>query len=361
MMKNIKSPKLLLIFLLLFSIVFIQCRKDDKDSTENIVKIVDNITQPTVWNSDNIYVIDKWDFYVDSELRIEPGTIIRLPENHSITVSKSGDTQGKIIAEGTPANPIIFTSIHDSEDSEQLPKARDWGRITLQGTEGSVFRYCEFYYGGLGESERGTLVLSSEASATVAYCTFAYCGGGRDGNRYFGALNASSAQNNTVINNNIFYSNTLPLSISPEISIDNSNVFSQQFHTNVYNGIFVDGISISSNTTWAATEVAFALTNVTTTIEEGAVLTLGNHVVLKFTNVSSTLELSEGTASLSNYDGEGVYFTSFRDDERKGDTNGDGGASMPNTADWEGIYDVAGDTYMSWSNILYNNESPVVK
>ena len=46
-------------------------------------------------------------------------------------------------------------------------------------------------------------------------------------------------------------------------------------------------------------------------------------MVLKFKSGSVFL-LEDGASALVNYNGTGVYFTSYRDDARKGDTNGDG-------------------------------------
>ncbi len=66
-----------------------------------------------------------------------------------------------------------------------------------------------------------------------------------------------------------------------------------------------------------------------------------------------------GTASLPNYNGSGVYFTSYKDDTLKGDTNGDGAASSPANSDWVGIYDntntIPSPYYYPWSNIRYDS------
>ena len=69
----------------------------------------------------------------------------------------------------------------------------------------------------------------------------------------------------------------------------------------------------------------------------------------------STLVLQAGTSALVNYNGTGVYFTSYKDDAHGGDTNGDGAGSAPMAGDWGGIYNDATSTYMSWANILYEN------
>jgi hypothetical protein len=63
--------------------------------------------------------------------------------------------------------------------------------------------------------------------------------------------------------------------------------------------------------------------------------------------------VDDGERGLINYNGEGVFFTSFRDDSLKGDSNGDGDVTTPADGDWQGIY-YSGD-YFSWPNILYDS------
>ena len=73
------------IFLHLASIFFLliilssDCEKDPApDPVEsNVVEVKENINSPTLWDGDSIYLIKKWDFYVNNTLTIEPGTVIK--------------------------------------------------------------------------------------------------------------------------------------------------------------------------------------------------------------------------------------------------------------------------------------------
>ena len=78
---------------------------------------------------------------------------------------------------------------------------------------------------------------------------------------------------------------------------------------------------------------------------------MGDDVILKFCSGRGIYYQGD---NLINYNGEGVWFTSYRDDTLGGDTNGDGAITSPADGDWEGIYNGIARAYEAWSNILYD-------
>ena len=221
-----------------------------------------------------------------------------------------------------------------------------------------MFNYCAFYYGGNGGYH--TTLNISDSITTVTNCTFVTNTGGKSGDFYYGALNSMDSLTGTVITGNRFYNNTLPLSIETTYNIDDSNIFQNTDGSliNTYNGIFVNSTNeIETAISWGETEVAFVINDNDLYIESGASLTLANDVVLKFTS-GSELVIPDGESDLVNHGGTGVYFSSYKDDALKGDTNGDGTATSPASGDWVGIYDGSGVTsdpyYFLWTNIFYD-------
>ena len=351
--------------ILLIGIVTIpSCNIGDTTTTETIT-VSSDINSPTTWKGDNIYIIDKDNLYLNAELTIEAGAIIKMMSGSNIMLNRNGN----IIANGTSSKPIVFTSIKDdnngsdsnSDGDNTVPAAGDWGYINLNGSQNSTFTHCKFLYGGRDNSNPATVDVSSEAKAIFDNCTFAYNSGGLLNSIYVGALNASNASAETSITNCKFYGNNVPVTINAEMSMDNSNSFSNDKLGNKCNGIFISGSNISTDISWLEDEVAFVVTAANLDIETNRTLTFGNNVVVKFVEHSTLTVSNEGC--LINHDGNGVFFTSLKDDERKGDTNGDGNETIPEVADWTGIYINGWKSvgYATWPNIFYNDPHPPVK
>lgn len=323
----------------------------------NVIEITADIENPTTWISGKIYVIKKWDFYVLNTLTIPENVIVKFHPTMGPNLTLGGT--GTIIANGTAAKPVIFTSYKDDahggdtngDGSATTPAVEDWGSISTNGLNGSVFNRCHFYYSG--KSQYAALDLPVNSIATVTNCVFAFNSGFYGD---MGALSAAAAGPGTVIQNNVFYNNAKPLSISTAFNLDNSNTFhnpADASQKNTYNGIFVESMNeIENPLSWTEDEVAFVIDDNDFWIN--AALTLGNNVVLKF-RPSATIVLNSGANPIVNYNGTGVYFTSYKDDSKKGDTNADGSATTAADSDWNGIYNNVSSVYMTWSNILYDS------
>lgn len=355
-MKYLKELVLISISLILFA----SC-DDDSDlnngDDSSIVIIETGIDDVTTWYADSIYIVTEW-IDISNSLVIEAGTIIKFETGAALYLA----TGGTILAQGTSENPIIFTSWRDdthggdtNEDGDLTsPDREDWDFVSTDGYNGSVFNFCEFYYGGGSGNYSYTLDISGKNN-TVTNCTFAHNAGTTESGYERGALDAGGSDGDCTIGANLFYDNEVPLVINAAVSLSNSN----QFHNpdspevkNDYNGIFVSyATSFDGNVSWGETEVAFVLYG-QNIIEEGESLSLSNNTCLKFKPDSELWLGDEGV--LVNYDGSMVAFTSYKDDTWKGDTNGDGDITSPSTGDWYGIYlNAPPYGWYHWPNIYF--------
>src|SRR5690606_30913385 len=157
-MKNIETkfkskPKMKKINLLsvvtLVAILMAACSSDDDNFNPNpepgpigeeITK-TGKISENETWTAENIYVLDgKVVVSEGATLTIEPGTIIKGAEGQESLASALVVDQGaKLMAEGTPSKPIIFTSVLDGIEPGQTTGTLSnsdvglWGGLIVLG------------------------------------------------------------------------------------------------------------------------------------------------------------------------------------------------------------------------------------
>jgi hypothetical protein len=119
------------------ALTLLSCRKSDivVDNTKRVVDDGSGIGNVT-WTADEDYMLEGFVFVNPGQtLTIEPGTVIRAKtgqgENASALIISRG---AKIIAEGTPDKPIIFTVEGDDlEGSVPIESRGLWGGLIILG------------------------------------------------------------------------------------------------------------------------------------------------------------------------------------------------------------------------------------
>lgn len=125
------------ILILLLLIALSSCRKSPY-ILEKSIEITDlgGGTGTATWTNDKSYLISGFVFVNDGQtLTIEPGTIIRARTGQgSLASALIVSRGGRIIAEGTPTEPIIFTVEGDDLEGSVPEEARGlWGGLIILG------------------------------------------------------------------------------------------------------------------------------------------------------------------------------------------------------------------------------------
>jgi len=120
-------------------------RPDDDVEARPEVMVTDasiNAGETVVWTADNVYVLDGAVFVEDgAELHIEAGTVVKALDGQGTSASALIVARGgKLFAEGTASEPVIFTSIQDNISSPDLLTYESrglWGGVVLLGHAGT--------------------------------------------------------------------------------------------------------------------------------------------------------------------------------------------------------------------------------
>ncbi|MCC6649690.1 MAG: T9SS type A sorting domain-containing protein, partial [Candidatus Eisenbacteria bacterium] len=276
-------------------------------------------------------------------LTIAPGVVIKnQPSTGGIVCD------GALIADGTPAQPIVFTSLYDDQfgvpqdtngdGATTTPGTGNWQYIRFTSTSNdatSILDNCRISYGSYysGDSwPAGVWVTSASPRLTNNFIFKCYYGIRTDGD------SAPIIDLNTF--DNLTYA---PIAMSvlsdPQISTNNT------YTTNVYNALALISETLSQNCRLkyrpnvgnpASPTFAYLPTG-TITVGSGVTLSIDPQVVLKPTS-SFVMFYVNGALNMvgSNNTTHRVFVTSKRDDAISGDTTPTD-SSTPQAGDWGNI------------------------
>lgn len=120
-----KKFNLLFSMVLISALLFTSCEKETTDpiiDADPTARITANITENTTWKSGNVYILGGRITVMNGvTLTIEPGVIIKGEAGTGANATALLVARGaKIMAEGTAAKPIIFTSVADEIMPEDI-------------------------------------------------------------------------------------------------------------------------------------------------------------------------------------------------------------------------------------------------
>ncbi|MEI7513023.1 MAG: right-handed parallel beta-helix repeat-containing protein [bacterium] len=119
-------------------------------------------------------------------------------------------------------------------------------------------------------------------------------------------------------------------------------LFTPSFSHQAFAITYLDKVDITSDTTWTKAESPYVVSGYVT-VKEGATLNIEPGVVVKFSLYRGFNNY--GKIQALGTPADKIYFTSILNDEIDGDTNSDGGNTVPDYGSWDGLYSYSGSSY----------------
>ncbi|MCJ7624719.1 MAG: fibronectin type III domain-containing protein, partial [Anaerolineaceae bacterium] len=357
------------------------------------------ISVDSPWESGFVYLVSNTTVNEGVTLTIQAGAIVKFVNSSSVLI-----VHGTLDVQGTAESPVYFTSYKDDSvggdsngDGDASSHAPgDWRNIYITDTGSATFDHAIISYGGYSNSG-GMLYISDNGQATLNNSAIRYSKVDgiqmRGGTTSTGYLTVSACTISDNLSDGIWASTigydvvisvldsfiqrngdygiiasqaTMELGRTDMSENGNMaadfNFISGDTFSNLGGNVGSPGDYIAITGTFtqdtnlpADPTIHYRIYRLT--IQNGATLTIQAGVVIKFVFNSSWLHIY-GTLNVQGTVAEPVYFTSYKDDDVGGDSNGDGVASSAAPGDWRNIYiadtgsatfDHASISYGGWS------------
>ncbi|SEK95247.1 right-handed parallel beta-helix repeat-containing protein [Parapedobacter koreensis] len=346
--------KLFLPFLTVFALGFVTSCSDDDDPTpdpgdggEELVK-QGILTENETWTADNIYILDGR-VVVDEgvTLTIEPGTIIKAEDGQEANASALiVDQGGRLLANGTATQPIIFTSVNDgiqpgeTESTLDVEDSGQWGGVILLGRAPISFdassgeAIIEGIPGGLSYGNYGG-DNPTDNSGSLQYISIRFSGVALAPDSEIQGLTLGGVGSGTVIRNIEIYSNNDDGVewFGGTVNVENLLVYGQQDDgidiDQAYSGTISNAYVIQTASSGSAFEIdgpegsatgSFTLRNITVDagnfagklladFRDGAMGTLENIYIFNIAG-ESTINIADA-ATVTTYNSGEIVFNSW--------------------------------------------------
>lgn len=297
----------------------------------------------------NITYVLLADMYINSgtSINVEPGVVIKMNNYTSFYVD------GGFKTDGASDQNVVFTSVKDDnvgnpfdtngDGNATAPAANNWGTIKYRATSDDAYckiNYAQVKYGGY-TSEGGITFENAGGQINNTIISDIY-------NYGIYANGNSTPQVNTLTIQNCRLD---PIAMS---LLSNPSLINITFSANGSKAIKIIEGTLSSDAILATRNVA-GITNIAYIIDELTIstnskLTILPGVVIKFRDDSyyGTYINVLGKLVANGLPANKIYFTSYADDSKGGDSNNNGNTTVPSPGDW-------GSYINNYSGISFNN------